>query len=216
MITFFIVDKGKTSGVADKQGKLILPVAYEKVRIFPGDWIQTGWGQSLKLFNPAGVEVGLGYNKFHVLDNQLAVAYIDTLCGMINQQGEEVVPVKYKSYSHEGLTYTFKNNNEERSINVPPDIKDKNVQRVTDAKARSFLPNVYLIQKSKNENGLLDLHRDTIVPPLYRFGPVHPSGLIVASFDGKNWGIIDTHTKPFIPSLHNILANGPMAGLRAG
>lgn len=195
----FLVEKDKKTGVADKQGHLLLPVAYQNVRIFPGDWILTGTGPGAKLFNPKGIEVGLNYTKFKVLDNQLAIVYIDSLCGMINQQGEEIVPVKYLSYVRQEQTYTFKNKNEERSIDVPKDIKDKNVQRVADAKARSFLPNVYLVQKSKNENGLLDLHRDTIVPAIYRFGPVHPSGLIVASFDGKNWGIIDNHHKTIYP-----------------
>ncbi|MGB4850019.1 MAG: WG repeat-containing protein [Saprospiraceae bacterium] len=195
----FLVEKDKKSGVANKKGHLIIPVDYKNVRIFPGDWILAGFGKDSKLFNPIGVEVGLLYNKFNVLENQLAIVYIDSLCGMINQQGEEVVPVKYKSYTREGLNYTFKNKNEERSIAVLPNIKDKNVQRVADAKARSFLPNVYYIQISKNENGLLDLNHDTLVPPIYWFGPVHPSGLIVASFDGKNWGIIDSHHKTIYP-----------------
>lgn len=91
---------------------------------------------------------------------------------------------------------------------MAPDVKDRMVKRVEDAQARSIFPDLRLVDKSKDLKGFTNTKGDTIIPPLYRFGAIHPKGYIVASFDGKIGALLTSSIARSIPLRLSVSVNG--------
>ena len=190
----FIGTRGKFRGVFDKTGKAILPVENQDIILMPCGWmvVSKQYGQRL-LYNAQAVCMSQPYDNFNAYSNGIALVYKNGLCGLINMQGEELVPVQYEKFRMEENTYVFTGPDGERRLEAPPEIVPPNVKRVEDAKARSTLAGHYLFKgNGQFTTGLLNLKRDTVVPPIYRFEQIHPSGMITATLDGKTFGVIDT------------------------
>ncbi|MBL7780597.1 MAG: WG repeat-containing protein [Saprospiraceae bacterium] len=193
----FIGTRGRFQGVFDKTGKAILPVEKQEIMLVPCGWIVVSRQNDQRLlYNAQATCMSLPYDQFNAYNNGTALVYKNGLCGLINMQGEELVPVQYEKYTRDQDTYVFSGATGERRMPIPPDFVSPNVKRVEDAKAkaktRTPLAGHYLIKgNGQFTTGLLNLKRDTVVPPIYRFEEVHPSGMITATFDGKTFGVID-------------------------
>jgi hypothetical protein len=210
----FVVQHKGLAGVFDKNGKTVLPIEFNSINLLPCGWITAFKANKRLLFNANAENIGLPYDRFNAFNNGLAVVYKNNLCGLINQSGEELVPVEYAQFKQSEKTYIFTKPDGERRFDALPDFVSPNVKRVEDAKARSVVKGHIIIDKSKNEKGLLNMKGDTVVPPIYRFGPIHQKlGLIVASFDGKTRGIIDTHNQTLYPFTADRMGDWTASGL---
>lgn len=197
----FIVYKKDTAGVCDKSGKIILPAQYFAIDLMPCGWISASDGNKRHVFNDRGENISLPYEKFIALNCGLAEASTNGLWGLVNMEGEEVVPLKYGRLNRKGRNYVFYGaDGEELVYPVPPDIVTKNQKRVATAKSRSKLAGHYFVEKGPNQCGFVNMKGDTVVPLLYRFEAIHPRGYMVATLDeGKTWGVIDKTHKTLYP-----------------
>lgn len=196
--TRFVVKKGKLEGVCDKNGQVILPIEYTNIELRPGGWMEAGKDGKRLLFNEKGENISRPYEKFVALDGGTALVFKNQRWGVVNQQGEEIVPVAYHRYTANGLRYVFFKENEEKVYLAPPEKVFPNVQRVNDARAGAVLAGHYFIGSGKN-CGFLDAKGDTVVPPLYKFDAIHPAGYIKATLDLKTWGVIDQKHRTLYP-----------------
>ncbi len=198
----FIIERKNLKGVANKKGELLLPTEYTDIKLFPCGWISASISTTSSqkfLFNAKGENIGLPYERFTALNNGTAIVRIGDKFGLIDMQGQELVPVQYEKCTTEGKEIICMSQDDELHFLMAPDVKDRMVKRVEDAQARSIFPDLRLVDKSKDLKGFTNTKGDTIIPPLYRFGAIHPKGYIVASFDGKNWGIIDKQHRTIYP-----------------
>jgi hypothetical protein len=198
----FIIEKKDLKGVATKKGELLLPAEYTDIKLFPCGWISASKATTTNqkfLFNAKGENIGLPYERFTVFNNGTAIVRIGDKYGLIDMQGQELIPVRYEKCSDEGKEILCTSVDDELHFVKSPEVKDRMARRVEEAQARSIFPDLILVQKSKNLKGFTNLKGDTIIPPLYRFGAIHPKGYMVASFDGKNWGIIDKQHRTIYP-----------------
>lgn len=140
--------------------------------------------------------IGLPYEKFRPSNDGLAVVFKDNLCGLINMEGEEVVPVRFASYSSEGM-YIFKNGAEELRYERPEEFATENQRRLAVKKEKYLLPGFKII--GGGLNGLSNKKGEIVVPALYKFASAHKDGYIVASFDSKTWGVIDVKHNTLYP-----------------
>ncbi|MEZ4955017.1 MAG: WG repeat-containing protein [Saprospiraceae bacterium] len=61
--------------------------------------------------------------------------------------------------------------------------------------------------------GLVNEARDTVVAPIYHLGTPHPNGYIIATFDKKKWGVIDTKNNTLYPFTADKLGDWTDSGL---
>lgn len=195
----FVFEKNKLKGVANLKGQVLLPPEYTDIKLLPCGWITADKSSQKLLFNEKAENIGLPYERFTALNNGTAIVRIENKSGLINMQGQELVPVKFDTWKEEGKEFIFLSTTDEVHFLKAPEVKDPMVKRMEDAQAHSVCPDLLKIQKSKDLNGFSNLKGDTIIPPLYQFGAIHPKGYIVASFDGKTWGIIDKQHKTLYP-----------------
>ncbi len=194
----FVVKKGGKQGVFNKKGEVIMPAEYDGVLLRTCGWIIARQGGKQLLFNEKVEPIGMPYDKFIAFNNGLALVYKNDLCGLINMKGEELVPLKYKTYIP-GNPYRFRNDSEEFLFDALPEFVTENEKRKAKNSERYLLPGFKIMSHSSNTYGLLDEKGKTVVPSLYFFGAVHPDGYIVATFDNKTWGVIDTKHNTLYP-----------------
>jgi WG containing repeat len=215
---YFVVTKNKKSGLFDKTGKTILPIEYEEITLIPCGWI-TATKEGKRLLYNAKLEcMSLPYDQFKVYNNGTALVDKGKLCGIINMKGEELVPVKYtrtiQMTELDGTTFTFVGPDEKREFEMPHGYVLPSKKSAEDAKARSVVAGYYRIMNRLHYSmGLLNMNRDTVVPPIYRFIDVHPAGYIAATFDDKTYGVIDVHHKTLYPFTADRIGKWTKSGL---
>lgn len=197
----FIVFKKDRSGVCDKNGKMILPVQYFGIELLSCGWIKASDGNKRYVFNARGENISLPYEKFIALNNGLAEVNNNGLWGIVNMEGEEIVPLKYNRLNRQGKSYVFYGDDgEELPYTGVAEVPTKNEKRVATAQARSKLAGHYYVDKGPNQCGFVNMKGDTVVPAIYRFEAIHPQGYMVATLDGgKTWGVIDKMHKTLYP-----------------
>lgn len=217
-----IVVKNKQGkfGLYDRSGKKLLPVIYNSL------YLQEGWIVASLEEKPAGSpttvkklllnerleDMGRTYDKFEPLPGGLAVVYKDKFCGLINQKGEETVPVEYESVKRTTTDMVFIKGEETRQVPIPARAEHPRVKQAELEKARKVWPGLTRVQKN-GLTGFTNAKGDTVIPAIYTFGPIHPKGYAVASLDSKKtWGIIDARHQ----TLHYFTATGHGSWSKSG
>lgn len=212
--TRFLVSKKGAFGVFDRTGQAVLPIEYGRITLYSCGWMAAYNASPGKLFNARVECISLPYDRFIAFNNGTAVVYKNNLCGLVNMAGEELVPVAYERYKQERETFVFTKSDGERRFDAPPEVVPLNLQRVEDAKARSVVAGHYFIKgPGVFSSGLLNLRRDTVVPPIYRFDAIHPAGYMVGTFDGRTFGVIDTRHKTLYPFTAERMGKWTKSGL---
>ena len=101
----FIIERKNLKGVANKKGELLLPTEYTDIKLFPCGWISASISTTSSqkfLFNAKGENIGLPYERFTSLNNGTAIVRIGDKFGLIDMQGQELVPVQYEKCTTEG------------------------------------------------------------------------------------------------------------------
>ncbi|MCC6725368.1 MAG: WG repeat-containing protein [Saprospiraceae bacterium] len=211
----FEVKKGKLFGVYNKKGQMVVPAEYNTVNILTCGWIFASKyeGNKQSLFNEKGQNIGLPYDRFYPSNNGFSVVMKDSLFGLINMTGEELVPLKYKGYRIKDKGLFFYSDTKEVTYATPSYYITPNEKRKAALGVKEFLPGLYQVSFSHREIGLVNEKRDTVVPPLYKFGAVHQKGYIAASLDEAKWGVIDTKNKTLYPFQADNMGTWTKSGL---
>jgi hypothetical protein len=192
-----VKNKQNKYGLFDRSGKKLLPVIYDYLELKNGWAVATLNEKPVRklLFNTRMEDLGRVYDKFEPQNGGVAVVYKNNLIGLINEKGEEIIPLKYDAVTYSNNEVIFSLGNEIKKVPRSPAPEHPRAKQVREEKAKKVLPGYIQAQKNGLQ-GFVNLKGDTIVPALYTFGPIHPKGYIIASLDGKkNWGVIDTRHK---------------------
>ena len=206
----FVVERKGKKGLYDKSGKVILPVECSSIVLDDNGCITFYRDGKLQLLNAKGEQIGLSYDKF-ILRLNTIIVYKNKLCGVINQQGEELIPVEYERYVPKSDHLVFIKGTEERSYQPPPVKTLPNVERANELTARSPIVG-YSFTGQHNQRGLINAKGLTVVPPLYAIGTFHASGYITAQLD-KNWGVLDLKHQVLHPFTLNEVGAWTKSGL---
>jgi hypothetical protein len=198
--TRFVVKKKELKGLFGIDGKMILPVEFNSINIFSNGWIEADSYVKHILLNKKNENMALPYDKFKIHFG-IPIVYKKDLCGVINQEGEEIVSIEYESFKFDNNLIVFTNKTGEKRLPIPEKIISKNEQRVIDAKAKSVIRDLYFVIENQ-KSFFLNAKKDTIIPPIYVFGQIHPNGYIIASFTetaNKYFGVIDKNHQTLYP-----------------
>ncbi|MBC7777408.1 MAG: WG repeat-containing protein [Phycisphaerae bacterium] len=201
-----IVKNKKKFGLYDRSGKKLLPVIYDNLSLQNGWVIGFLMGDPVKklLFNERMEDLGRVYDKFVPQAGGQAVVYKNNLCGLINQRGEEIVPLKFDAVNYTSGEIVFSKGDEIKTVRQYETPEHPKAKKIREENARKVIPGYVRVYKN-GLSGFTNMKGDTVVPALYMWGAIHPKGYIVASLDGKkSWGVIDTRHK----TLRNFTASG--------
>lgn len=192
--TYLLTWKGGKQGVVDRKNNVILPAEYNRIKIYPGGWINA---------NKKGVDYWFGEGGKPLLDtiekavftqsNYLVVSRKGQW-GAVDNKGKVKIPVEFERYVQVGNRFVFFKGTKETELTVTPAPQFPAVQREIDEKAKAPLPGYYMVSQNK-KSGFLNAKGDTVVPMIYTFGAIHPDGYIAASLEPNHWGIIDKNHK---------------------
>ena len=84
------------SGILNRNYEWVVPCIYEDIRIREGYFLFLHHGKYGLMDTTGGVTVPPVYEMINVLKNSRALVRVDTLYGMINMQGEVVIPIKFQ------------------------------------------------------------------------------------------------------------------------
>jgi hypothetical protein len=201
-----VKNKQNKFGLYDRSGKKLLPVIYDNL------YLQNGWligflkaeSPKKQLLNDRQEDMGRVYDKFDAQRGGLAIVYKNNLIGLINQKGEEVLPLKYEAVNNNGNELVFTLGTEIKKVPLSENPEHPKAKKIREEKARKVLQGYVQVQKT-GQFGFTNMKGDTVVPAIYTFGPIHPKGYMIASLDAqKTWGVIDTRHK----TLRNFTATG--------
>jgi WG containing repeat len=198
----FVVQKDGKSGLYDKSGKQLLPFDYDRITLYSCGWISTAAKGKLQLLNDQFQDISLPYHKVEPINNGTAIVYKDSLYGLLNMQGEELVPLKYKRCKRQSSSLEFVDADGSSFLfQTPPNHVADNVKQVNMQAMRSPLSGYLALKKGNMIIGLLNAAGDTIIPPIYEIlKSFHPDkGYITATFDKKTWGVIDIQHRTIYP-----------------
>ncbi len=200
-----VKNKQNKFGLYNQSGKKLLPVIYDNLSL------QYGWvvgylrepAVRKLLFNERMEDMGRVYDKFEPQAGGVAVVYKNNLCGLINQQGEEIVPLKYTAVTYTSKDIVFSLGDEIKKVKQRETPEHPKAKKLREEKAGKVISGFIQVEKN-GLSGFINLKGDTVVPTLYNFGSIHAKGYIVASLDGKkSWGVINTRHQ----TLYNFTAS---------
>ncbi|MEZ4955018.1 MAG: WG repeat-containing protein [Saprospiraceae bacterium] len=90
-----VVKTNGKEGLCSRTGEVLIPIEYDHLKPKTDGWVVAFKDQKQFLFNDKIEPIGLPYDRFHAPGNRLSIVYKDDLCGLINEKGEEILPLKF-------------------------------------------------------------------------------------------------------------------------
>lgn len=202
---FAIVNQGATTtdkgflggkyGVVDTTGKLIVPPKYDYIHSFKTVFYQQKHQLLAEVVCASKVLIG---------DDNLVL--VNHQVGLINAEGKEVLPLKYReiNYSNYGHIWAMKGGRwgmlDQFGRNMTPFKYDESPYAQTEIEGSDT---VVLIRVEANSKfGFINLKGDEVIKAIYEdlFG--FSEGLIAVKLDGK-WGFLNVKGKVVIPFIYD-------------
>lgn len=198
-----VYNKGKY-GLANKKGKIILPISYDEITELGGGSYQAKKGDKVQLINSKGKQLVKGtYDSIKVagdVDNGEKIkGYIlkkGEKEGFFSNKGKKLLPISYEWVEHIGGTELVLYSNDGYSKYGLINVKGKQILKFGDTYPSWSLNNAGLLSFSKGgRTGFLDKKGKMIVKPIYEAWTDGVPGEKLAVKKNGKWGYIDKHGK---------------------
>lgn len=199
-----VSNKGKY-GLADKKGKIILPISYDEVEWLGEGSYQAKKGDKVQLINSKGKQLVKGTYDYieGVYNGKKIKGYIirkGEKSGFFSNKGKKLLPISCKGVWHidgtELVGYYKTDDYGSRKYGLI-NVKGKQILKLGDTYPDWFLNNAGLLSFSKGgRTGFLDKKGKMIVKPIYEDIVSDVYGKRVAVKTNGKWGYIDKHGKP--------------------
>ena len=189
-----VVEKFGLKGVINAEGKEILPIEYNTVKIAGDKFIVSKNGLS-GIVNKNEVVVPMEYDKIYMPNDGLFRFRKDRKYGYLDQSGKVVSPRLYdKANNFEGKYASVFYEGQYHLINSRFQlIKSMSVDNLKSAGSGLWK------YKQNNKWGLMDTKGMVLIKPRYELVNKYSSGLIAVSNDDL-WGYCDSEGKEVIPT----------------
>lgn len=196
-----LVSNNGKYGLADKKGKIILPISYDEITELGGGSYQAKKGDKVQLINSKGKQLVKGTYDYieKVYNGKKIKGYIirkGEKSGFFSNKGKKLLPISYESVEHIDGTELVVYSNGYYSKYGLINVRGKKILKFEYEYIYWYLNKVGLVSVKKNgKYGFLDKKGKMIVKPIYEeLIDDIPGEKLAVKKDGK-WGYIDKKGK---------------------
>jgi hypothetical protein len=197
------IQKGKSHGLCNQQGEIILPVIYEKTVLVNGDLqaISAQLDGQFQLFSQTGIAL-LSAQKRQIIeaDTNFYVISENELIGAVDSTESTLVPLKYASYQNLGFYLSLWETKKEKHL------YNSNLKRNIHKDAQEYF--VYsptrIRIKEDEKYGVITEKGATILPTIYQ--SIGTNGLHYKLINDMLFGLANTNGKILVPIAYNYVA----------
>jgi len=191
-----VVQKGKSHGLCNQQGEIILPVVYELIQHIPGNLnaIRVKFNGKFGLFAPNGDEIlSTKYNQIVEADTNFIVVGEAELIGAVDSLGNNRIPIKYSSYQKMFLHISLWETKKESHL------YNANLNKIIHQNAQEYFVSspTRIRIKLKEKYGIIADNGETILSPEYR--SIGTNGVYYKLLNNVNYGLANYDGDLLVP-----------------